>query len=80
MTSFVRSLMLCAPCITVTSAAVLLAVEPRVAANSRRRSTPSRPERGQLNVPSENDAAFVRKALRAADVDRFYERLFAELR
>ncbi len=38
------------------------------------------PERGQLNVPSENDAAFVRKALRAADVDRFYERLFAELR
>ncbi len=38
------------------------------------------PERGRLNMPSENDAAFVRKALRAADVDRFYERLFAELR
>ena len=36
----------------------------------------SRPERGQLAVPSADDATLIRTTLRAAAVDRIYERLF----
>ena len=38
------------------------------------------PEDGQFGFPTESDAEIVRKTLRAADVDRIYERLFAEPR
>ncbi len=36
----------------------------------------TRPERGQLAAPSADDAALIRRTLRAAAVDRIYERLF----
>lgn len=36
-----------------------------------------RPERGQLAIPPLDDAALIRKTLRAAAVDRIYERLFS---
>ncbi len=36
----------------------------------------ARPKRGQLAVPSADDAALIRKTLRAVSIDRIYERLF----
>lgn len=36
----------------------------------------TKPERGQLAMPSDDDATLIRKTLRAAAVDRIYEKLF----
>ncbi len=39
----------------------------------------TKPERGQVPIPSADDATLIRKTLRAAAVDRIYERLFENL-
>ena len=38
-----------------------------------------RPEPGQSVIPSADDATLIRRTLRAASVDRIYERLFATM-